>query len=397
MKGGIFMNEVVIGLIGSGYAGFLHVNGYKKVYGIPVRIKTIVDVDIDKAKNFTKIHCIENASMNIEDVLNDPEIQIIDIATPPMTHIDIATKALEAGKHVICEKPLSGYFGQEGDVAPIGKTVPKEKMFKKVMEEIDKFKKVVEESGKLFMYAENYIYCPSVTKAAEIIAHKKSKLLFLKGEESLRGSSSPVAGRWDKTGGGSFIRVGTHPLSGILWLKQVEAKARGEKITVVSVSADMGNTASMLNQYDRRHLTLETYDVEDFANVTLTFSDNTKAIVIGADNVLGGTKNYIEIYANDTSLMCNITPANNLQSYFLDEDNLEDVSISEMLPGKTGWNNVFICDEILRGYTFEMQDFVESVAYNRQPKSGIELAYETTKILYAAYQAADEQKTVFLV
>jgi predicted dehydrogenase len=247
------------------------------------------------------------------------------------------------------------------------------------------------------MYAENYIYCPSVTKAAEIIAHKKSKLLFMKGEESLRGSSSPVAGRWDKTGGGSFIRVGTHPLSGILWLKQVEAKARGEKITVVSVSADMGNTASMLNQYDKRHLTLETYDVEDFANVTLTFSDNTKAIVIGADNVLGGTKNYIEIYANDTSLMCNITPANNLQSYFLDEDNLEDVSISEMLPGKTGWNNVFICDEILRGYTFEMQDFVESVAYNRQPKSGIELAYETTKILYAAYQAADEQKTVFLV
>ena len=41
------MNEVVIGLIGSGYAGFLHVNGYKKVYGIPVRIKTIVDVDIE--------------------------------------------------------------------------------------------------------------------------------------------------------------------------------------------------------------------------------------------------------------------------------------------------------------------------------------------------------------
>jgi len=43
-----------------------------------------------------------------------------------------------------------------------------------------------------------------------------------------------------------------------------------------------------------------------------------------------------------------------------------------------------------------MQDFVESVAYNKKPKSGIELAYETTKVLYAAYQAADEQKTIFL-
>ena len=67
-----------------------------------------------------------------------------------------------------------------------------------------------------------------------------------------------------------------------------------------------------------------------------------------------------------------------------------------MLPGKTGWNNVFVCDEILRGYTYEMQDFVESVAYNKKPKSGIELAYESTKVLYAAYQAADEQKTIFL-
>lgn len=390
------MKQIVVALIGGGYAGFLHVNGYKKVHGVNVRIKTIVDIDLEKAKEFALTYGIEGAAASVDDVLNDPEIDIIDIVTPPITHIDIATKALKAGKHVICEKPLSGYFGEEGDEKPIGLKVPKAKMFKKVMEQIDEFKSVVEASGKLFMYAENYVYCPSVTKSAEIIKNKKSKILFMKGEESLRGSSSPVAGRWDKTGGGSFIRVGTHPLTGILWLKQVEANARGEEISVVSVSADMGNTSSNLNEYDKRHLTLNAYDVEDFANVTLTFSDNTKAIVIGADNVLGGTKNYIEIYANDASLVCNITPANNLQSYFLDQENLEKVTLSEMLPEKTGWNNVYVADEILRGYVYEMQDFVESVAYSRQPVSGIDLAYETTRILYAAYQSADEERTIRL-
>lgn len=390
------MKPVVVALIGGGYAGFLHINGYRKVHSVPVRIKTIIDVDLDKARKFAETYGIEEALASVDEVLDDPEIDIIDIVTPPMTHIDIASKALKAGKHVICEKPLSGYFGYDGDLPPIGKTVPKAKMYSKVMEQINEFRKLVEESGRIFMYAENYIYCPSVTKAAEIIRNKKSKILFMKGEESLRGSSSPVAGRWDKTGGGSFIRVGTHPLSGVLWLKQVEAKSRGEEIHVVSVTADMGNTATVLNDYERRHLTLETLDVEDFANVTLTFSDNTKAIVIGADNVLGGTKNYIEIYANDASLMCNITPANNLQSYLLDDDNLENVTISEMLPEKTGWNNVFVCDEILRGYTFEMQDFVECVAYGRKPESGIDLAYETTKVLYAAYQAAEEQRTIYL-
>lgn len=390
------MKQVVVALIGGGYAGFLHVNGYKKVHGVSVRIKTIVDIDLEKAKQFAETYGIEGIAASVDDVLNDPEIDIIDIVTPPITHIDIATKALIAGKHVICEKPLSGYFGEEEDEKPIGLKVPKSKMFKKVMEQIDQFKITVEASGKIFMYAENYVYCPSVIKSTEILESKKSKILFMKGEESLRGSSSPVAGRWDKTGGGSFIRVGTHPLTGILWLKQVESKARGEEISVVSVTADMGNTNANLNDYDKRHLTLETYDVEDFANVTLTFSDNTKAIVIGADNMLGGTKNYIEIYANDASLVCNITPANNLQSYFLDQENLENVTLSEMLPEKTGWNNVYVADEILRGYVNEMQDFVECVAFGRQPLSGIDLAYETTRILYAAYQAADEKRTIML-
>lgn len=66
------------------------------------------------------------------------------------------------------------------------------------------------------MYAENFVYAPAVLKAAEIITAKKSRILYAKGEESLKGSSSPVAGEWDKTGGGTFIRTGSHPLSAIL-------------------------------------------------------------------------------------------------------------------------------------------------------------------------------------
>jgi len=391
------MKTINVALVGSGYGGFLHVNGYSKVSRVPVKIKTVVDAyDLEKAEKFAKTYGIENATRNIEDVLNDPEIDIIDIVTPPMSHADIALKALKSGKHVICEKPLTGYFGEEEDEEPIGIKVPKSKMYKRVIEQMNEVKKAVESSDRLFMYAENYVYCPTVTKSAEIIKSKKSKLLFMKGEESVRGSSSPVAGQWDKTGGGSLIRIGCHPLTGILWLKQVEAEARNEKISVVSVSADMGNISSNLTEYEKRHLTSNPYDVEEFSNVTLTFSDNTKAIVIASDNVLGGTKNYIEIYANDGVLMCNITPADNLKAYFLDQEGLENVAFSEMLPEKTGWNNLFVCDEILRGYVYEMQDFVECVAYGRKPVSGIDLAYDTTKIIYAAYQSASEGRRIEL-
>ena len=113
-------------------------------------------------------------------------------------------------------------------------------MLSQCLAEMDRLKEVVEKTGKKFMYAENFVYATPVQKAAEIIRAKKTKLLFMKGEESLKGSSSPVAGKWNKTGGGTLMRTGTHPMGGMLWLKQQEAAARNEEITVQSVSCDVG-------------------------------------------------------------------------------------------------------------------------------------------------------------
>ena len=112
--------------------------------------------------------------------------------------------------------------------------------------------------------------------------------------------------------------------------------------------------------------------------------------------MLGGTKNYIEVYSNDSTLMCNITPTDILNTYFLDEEGLEDVYLAEMLPAKLGWNKAFVSDEVIRGYMGEMQDFMETVAFDRVPTSGFDIAYETTKILYAAYLSAEEGRRVDL-
>ena len=112
-------------------------------------------------------------------------------------------------------------------------------------------------------------------------------------------------------------------------------------------------------------------------------------MVIATDTLLGGSKNYVELYCNDAAINCNLTMSNLMSTYFLDEDNLDDVYISEMLPSKTGWNNPFLEDEIIRGYTDEMRDFMECVYYDREPQSGFTLAYDTIKIIYAAYMSAE--------
>ena len=48
----------------------------------------------------------EQTSCDYRELLADPEIDVIDIVLPPFLHTKIAMEAMEAGKHVICEKPL---------------------------------------------------------------------------------------------------------------------------------------------------------------------------------------------------------------------------------------------------------------------------------------------------
>lgn len=87
---------------------------------------------------------------------------------------------------------------------------------------------------------------------------------------------------------------------------------------------------------------------------------------------------------------------NALRTYFLDEQNLVDVYISEILPSKIDWNDLFLEDIVMRGYVNEMQDFIKCVACGREPLAIFQLAYDTAKITYAAYIAGETDRKVSL-
>ena len=135
--------------------------------------------------------------------------------------------------------------------------------------------------------------------------------------------------------------------------------------------------------------------MEDFGTVTITFTDGTKATVFANDNVVGGIRNYVEVYCNDGTLRCNITPTDDLQTYYVDDHGLEDVYLSEKLEEKTGWNYVFVSESIQRGYVAQLQDFLECVTGGREPLSGFPLARMTGELIYAAYVSAEEGRRVF--
>ena len=86
----------------------------------------------DHVLDFAKKHQIRTTYRDFRDLLADKEIDVVDICTPPALHATMIVEAMQAGKHVICEKPFTGYFGRGDDKTPIGKHVPKSLMYERV-------------------------------------------------------------------------------------------------------------------------------------------------------------------------------------------------------------------------------------------------------------------------
>jgi len=389
------MRKITVGLAGCGFVSELHMHAYRRVYGIDVDVKAVAARG-DRVLDFAARHQIPAVYRSFRDLITDRELDVIDICTPPNLHASMIVEAMEAGKHVICEKPFTGYFGREEDKTPIGKHLPKVLMYERVLEEMERGCAAIRKTGKLFMYAEDWIYAPAVSKTAEILRATKDKILFMKGEESHSGSHAAHAAQWAMTGGGSLLRMGCHPLSTMLYLKQVEAKARGEAISVASVICDVGNVAACLRSGERAFIKANPTDVEDWGMLIVTFSDGTKAAVFSADMILGGVRNLLETYTSGGSLFANITPNTQMTSYQTDEEKLASVYMTEKVDRKTGWQYICLEEQWTRGYLQEIQDFMECATTGRQPLSDLALAYETTRVNYAGYWAAEEGRRVTL-
>lgn len=383
------MKKIRLGFVGAGGAAYFHILCLRRIYGVEVEFAGVTALPKD-AEQFGKEYNIPVYD-SVEEMM--PDIDLLDICSPPYVHEEAILKGVEAQKHIICEKPLTGYFGpKNADETYMGNKESKKVMLEEVVKKLKSISSALKGHKGIFGYAENFVYAPSVQKEKEIIEKTGSQLLRMMGEESHNGSSSSVYGIWKYSGGGSLIGKGCHPLTAMLYLKRVEGKAKnGKPIRPVKVSAKTHEITRLPNYDDKGFIRTDYHDVEDYGFMHITFEDGTVADVITSEIVLGGIYDYVEVFANNHRTRCKLNPTGIMDTFNPSAGQYENIYTVEKISTREGWTQAAPDEYFTMGYQGEFQDFLTCAVKGKQPQSGLELALDTTSAIYAAY-VSDECK-----
>ncbi len=245
--------KLKVGMIGLGGISHTHVPGWKA--SPYTEIVAGADINPDVFEGWQAKHGVMRYTENSWDLFNDPDIDIIDICTPNMFHAPLAIAALDAGKHVICEKPL----------AP-------------TPDEIRQMIAARNRSGKLLMTAQHFRF-RGVSQAvkAEVetgmlgqIYHARAWMLRRLGLPL-----SPTFLYKQNAGGGPTIDIGVHILDTTLWLM-----GHPKPIAVSGVSrTELAHHDGAFTSWGGRKPVPQDMDVEDFAAAFVRF-DNGATLIL---------------------------------------------------------------------------------------------------------------------
>lgn len=245
---------VKVGIIGcGGIANGKHLPGLSKVK--EVELVAFCDLDIEKAEKAAKEYGVENAKVykDYKQLLKDKEIEVIHVCTPNRSHSFITIDALEAGKHVMCEKPMA-----------------------KTAEEARKMLEVAKKTGKKltigyqnrFRLDSNYLH--RVCESGDL-----GEIYFAKAH-AIRRRAVPTWGVFlneYEQGGGPLIDIGTHALDLTLWMMNNHKP----KYVVGNVYHKLGNKENAANAWGPWDP--EKFTVEDSAFGFITM-ENGATIVL---------------------------------------------------------------------------------------------------------------------
>lgn len=392
---------VGIGIIGAGFLAETRARCYGQQSGVG-RIRAVASRTEEKANDYAQRHSISKAFGGYEKLLELPEIDVVDLCIPNHLHRQVTEAAAAAGKHVVCTKPLTAYTGQDlpegSDDADVSGQ-DRARMLEVATADAQSMVDATAKAGVQLMYGENWIYSPSIAKAAALIEKAGGTILEMRGGECHSGSHSPYAKIWRYSGGGSLLRLGAHPIGAMLYLKDKEGRTRdGRPIRAVSVTAEQADLSSISSVTKEKEQWIASgwQDVENWASVIITFEDGARGIAWASDGVLGGMESRLEVFLSNAHVKCNLSPNNLVQAFAPGPAVFADAYLMEKVETKAGWSTPIPDEDWSSGHFSMCRDFISAVAEGRPAQSDGELGVEVVRVVYGAYLAAAQGRRVNL-
>ena len=382
------MKEIRIGLIGAGFMGKAHATAFRNVPlifgnepGRPV-LEVIADVESQAVEKRAAEFGFARWTTDWREVIEDPRVDIVDIATPNHLHAEMAVAAAEAGKHIYCEKPLANTSAEAARIVA-----------------------AVEKAGVTSIVGFNYLKNPAQAFARQLIlAGELGEITLFRGafdQDFLADPEIPFSWRLDKAlaGTGALGDLGSHAIGFAHFLVGEITEVCGLNSTKIKertlASGGSGYTAAAQSGAKKRPV-----ENEDIAEFLVRFENGAIGSIgtsrIGMGRKLGLT---YEIQGTQGSLFYTQERMNEIQLYrHTDPDREKGYKTIYIGPEHPGYGAFFGLAGIGLGYNdqkiIEAHALITAVALGKPVQPDVRFAYGVNKVIDAVDTACRERRWV---
>jgi predicted dehydrogenase len=301
------MQTLNVGLIGGGFMGKAHSLAYAAMPmffwpppALPCR-KVVAELTEERAAEAAIRYGYASHTSDWRRVVDDATIDVVDIATPNDSHREIALAALDAGKHVICEKPLAS-----------------------TVEDARLMWQAARRSERVNMVAFNYRRTPAVALAKKFLTEGAiGDILNFRGtylQDWSADPDSPLSWRFQKSvaGSGALGDIGSHVLDLARYLVGEVSAVTGVLKTHIPERPIQTSATDLLAAAERRaDLPRAAVDVDDEVSVLLRFHGGAVGSLEATRNAYG-RNNFLtfEVHGTAGSIRFNYERRDELHAFF---------------------------------------------------------------------------------
>ncbi|RKY03761.1 gfo/Idh/MocA family oxidoreductase [Candidatus Poribacteria bacterium] len=344
-RGGEGMKKVRVGLVGSGFVAEIHVEAFKRVAA--AEVIAVASPTEEHVKSFAQRHNIPHWFTDYRKMLEMDELDMIVIGAPNYVHAQIAIDAANAGKHVVCEKPLCMN-----------------------LKEADAMIEACRKAGVKLMYAEELCFAPKYVRLKQLMDEGAfGKVYHIKQSEKHDGPHSPWFWDVELSGGGVTMDMGCHAIQFFRWMLGGNPKP-------LSVYAEM-------DTYVHKDKTRG----DDNSLVIINFETDWGVVTCLAEESWakkGGMDDKAEVYGSDGVAYADLLRGISIVTY-----SEKGYSYAVEKASRTvGWSFTIYEEAWNYGFPQEMEHFVDCVLNDKEPLVTGEDGRAVLEIIFAAYQSA---------